>query len=352
MSPTLPNDDVSIDNSYHQILTFRQYSNAMINSENQLLEFDADYLRAEKDLSEFRTEATAAESLRSIIQTACTAADPDCQQPEHSYRLHLSRLDDVLDGLERKISRTEKSLQNMRYDRRDFLHDQMDASQDEVRRHNARSITDIARILRRSGYSNVNPIAHARVPVIKCHEDRLNLDIDLVINKSIGGYNSDLIKDLVNLDSSGKIKDVARLLKSFVKSYDLGDASNGAISSYSWMVLLMHFFLNNEFLPPLLSVPPSTSGRNRKSLFSENFYIGHTVRSPLPSFYENRLAAVSVADLLILFTAYVTTRVDVGKSTLTLRGRGDTMCRSKWDAGTMIGRPKSWCLSIEVRPSS
>lgn len=338
--------------SLSSLIDCRHYSDAMHAAEKQLIEFDSDYLRMERDLMQFHVKVAATESLRSIIARACHTQDPHCTQPQHNYRTHLLRLEKSLDDLDNQISSTETALRDMRFDRKDFLMDKINASQDEIRRHNGHSIAEIARMLRKSGYSKVLAIAHARVPVIKCHEDKSNLDIDLVINKKVGGHNSDLIRDLVNSDSTGKIKNVARILKSFIKSYDLGDASNGALSSYSWMVLLMHFFQNNEYLAPILSAPPLNTNNNRKILFSEDFYVGHTVQSPLPVYYQDRLKAVSVGELLILFTAYVTTRVDVKNTTLSLRGQGSAISRSVWSTGNMVGRSKYWCISIEVTTST
>lgn len=200
----------------------------------------------------------------------------------------------------------------------------------------------IGNTLIRNGYTNVQMIAFARVPVIKLRAPKYNLDIDLIMNKKIATYNSDLIREYLHCDSSGKVKKAAIMLKYLVKAHDIGDASTGSLSSYSWVVMLLHTLLHHEYLPPLQRTPRDPNS----TLFCEGFFVGYTVKSPLPSYYEARLAGVTVAQLLILFTEYITNRVDIAGGCLTLRGRGDVLPKSCWIKAGMRSDP--WCLSIEA----
>jgi hypothetical protein len=203
-------------------------------------------------------------------------------------------------------------------------------------------IYQIGTFLRRKGYQNVNMIAFAKVPVIKLRDPKHGLDIDLIIDKKIATHNSELVREYLQCDSSGKIKKAAIILKHLVKVHGLGDASTGALSSYSWIMLLLHTLLHHEYLPPLQRVPRDSES----AVFCENFFVGFTVKSALPCYYESRLAKVTVAELLILFTGYITSRVDVVGKCLTLRGRGEVMPKSFWLKGGV--RSASWCLSIEA----
>jgi hypothetical protein len=203
-------------------------------------------------------------------------------------------------------------------------------------------IYQIGNFLRRNGYQNVNMIAFAKVPVIKLRDPRHGLDIDLIIDKKIATHNSVLVREYLQCDSSGKIKKAAIILKHLVKVHGLGDASTGALSSYSWVMLLLHTLLHHEYLPPLQRVPRDSES----AVFCENYFVGFTVKSALPCYYESRLAKVTVAELLILFTGYITSRVDVAEKCLTLRGRGEVMPKSFWLKGGV--QSASWCLSIEA----
>ena len=196
----------------------------------------------------------------------------------------------------------------------------------------------------RSKYSNVTLIPHARVAVVKFRDRNDGLDIDLVINKRIAIHNSDLIKDYMAADRSGKIKKVALLVKSLVKVHHIGDASAGTMSSYSWVVLLLHTLLRHEYLPAFNPVGVRRAGAH----FCESYYVNYTVPDPLPQYYQDRLAAVTVAELLIIFTEYVSSRVDVLSDCLTMRGQGETIPKSNWRKDFTIKKCDAYNISIEV----
>ena len=203
--------------------------------------------------------------------------------------------------------------------------------------------------LRKNGYTNVQVIPFARVPVVKCRDEIKNLDIDLVINKRIAIHNSDLIKHYIRADESGKVKKVAHLVKALAKAHNIGEASLGFISSYSWVVLLLHTLLLHEYLPAFQTGGALNSKEESADIFCESFYVGFSVPIPLPPFYRDRLASTSVEELLTLFTGYLSSRVNVLDDCLTMRGQGEVHKKNLWYKDCIVGKSQPWSLSVEVR---
>lgn len=259
---------------------------------------------------------------------------------EGARQIFESSMRDSIVQRENSSADVRRLLRNMEIERA-TLFKSKDSTQKEKDIHKS-DIRGIGSFLQRNGYQNVTMIPFARVPVIKLRDPKYNLDIDLIINKKIATHNSELVREYLQCDSSGKVKNAAIILKYLVRAHGLGDASSGFISSYTWIMLLLHTLLHHEYLPPLQRIPHDSES----AVFCENFFVGFTVKSPLPCYYESRLAKVSVAELLILFTGYITSRVNVVEGCLTLRGRGEVLPKSCWlKAGI---KSTSWCLSVEA----
>ena len=208
-------------------------------------------------------------------------------------------------------------------------------------------VINIGKALKTNGYLNVQVIQYARVPLVKCRDPIYNLDIDLTVNKEIPIHNSSLIRDYLMSDSSGKVKSAALVLKKIMKEEGICDASAGFLSSYSWIVLLLHFLQRHEFLPPFQTERDKNSFNNR-SVFCEDIYVGYSLPKTLPWFYQQRLANVGVAELLIMFTEYMVRCVNIRTDCLTMRGAGETLTKECWREGNQVGRTTPWRLSIEV----
>ena len=200
----------------------------------------------------------------------------------------------------------------------------------------------IGSALRSQGYMSVTVIAFARVAVVKCHDREQKLDVDLIINKRIATYNSDLIHDYIKADTSGKVKGAAFILKSLMKTHSMGDASTGTMSSYAWVVLLLHTLLRHDYIP---AFTPYKVDAPDAQQFCEGVHVGFSVPNPLPPYYQDRLASVSIAELLILFTGYVTTKVNIANDCLTMRGQGEVIPKK---GANFRGQHDRWRLSVEV----
>ena len=209
-------------------------------------------------------------------------------------------------------------------------------------------VVNIGKTLKTNGYLNIQVIQYARVPLVKCRDPVYHLDIDLTVNKEIPVHNSNLIRDYLMSDPSGKVKSAALILKKILKEEGICDAGAGFLSSYSWIVLLLHFLQHHEFLPPFQTVRDKSSFNNR-SVFCEDIYVGYSLPKILPCYFQQRLANVGVAELLIMFTEYMVRCVDIRTDCLTMRGAGETLTKECWRESNQVGRAAPWRLSIEVK---
>ena len=105
------------------------------------------------------------------------------------------------------------------------------------------TINKLANSLRKH-YSDVFAIGHARVPIIKFRDGGLEVDINL--NRMLGVYNSELLASYTYLDS--RVKALIMLVKGFVKRREVGDASKGGLSSYSWSLMVLAFLMDRKVI--------------------------------------------------------------------------------------------------------
>lgn len=327
-----------------------------VHSDDQidLSEYDREYIRQRTEIDRLNRKIAATDQFSVILRSISGRVIDSAQIKSNSYSNSLSTIqvsvETELEKYRSEVRQLEISLRLVQIDRhkQSLIH--------MIRNKNLPSaaamkkvVYRIGDILRKNGYSHVQVIPFARVPVVKCRDRVGALDIDLVIDKRIATYNSDLIKDYMRADESGKVKKVALLLKALVKAHNMGDARAGSLSSYSWVVLLLHTFLRHGFLPAFRPAEASNSDEPSVGNFCESFYVGFSVPHPLPPYYRDRLASTSVAELLIIFTGYLTTRVNVARDCLTMRGQGEIFRKGIWNSDDVTGRSQPGSLSIEVR---
>jgi len=106
-------------------------------------------------------------------------------------------------------------------------------------------------------FDQLQAVPRARVPVVKGRflhaQNPLSKDgslcFDICFLNEIAVVNSTLIKEYSLLDS--RVKAVMLAVKSWIKSYGLGSAADGTMSSYAWMILVIFYFQCIDFLPCL-----------------------------------------------------------------------------------------------------
>ena len=103
----------------------------------------------------------------------------------------------------------------------------------------------------------------ARVPIVKFKAPPRfdSLDCDVGINNHLAVRNSLLIRDYMSLDP--RARDLTRLVKHWAKLRKINDTYRGTLSSYAYVVLVIHFLQNTS--PPILPVLQSPQTRSKDS---------------------------------------------------------------------------------------
>lgn len=96
--------------------------------------------------------------------------------------------------------------------------------------------------------SNIETVAHAKIPVIKLKHTSSGLPVDISIENTIAIENTRLIKLYMDLDS--RVKPLAFALKVWCKSRAISHPKDGTLSSYSYTLMLIHFL--QRTWPPVL----------------------------------------------------------------------------------------------------
>ncbi|KAI9296944.1 Nucleotidyltransferase [Neoconidiobolus thromboides FSU 785] len=109
----------------------------------------------------------------------------------------------------------------------------------------------LAELLKRNGFSNINCISQAKVPIIKAWDPQLKLACDINVNNPLAIHNTELIKCYVNIDP--RVQPLAITIKYWAKQRVLNDAAaGGTLSTYSWVNLILNFLQTRQ--PPILPV--------------------------------------------------------------------------------------------------
>ncbi|KAG8960204.1 hypothetical protein FRC03_006897 [Tulasnella sp. 419] len=113
----------------------------------------------------------------------------------------------------------------------------------------------LADLLERKGFTNVEPIPDASVPIVKFHDPRNSLDIDINCNSQLGLYNTWLIDGYC--DIYGPLRPMIYFIKKWAAIRDLNDPSGRgpteeiSLSSYCYALMAVAYLQMRGVLPNL-----------------------------------------------------------------------------------------------------
>lgn len=107
--------------------------------------------------------------------------------------------------------------------------------------------------IRQSGHFDLTEaIVYARVPILKFIHRRSGLDCDMCFNNMLALHNSALLRAYVMCDYPlDRVRPLCFLVKKWAKMRGLGEAREGGLSSYSWVLLVIGFLQIRGVLPCL-----------------------------------------------------------------------------------------------------
>ena len=206
----------------------------------------------------------------------------------------------------------------------------------------------LANALRASGYTKVEPIAHARTPVIKCvYRDVYGTtDLDVVVNNGLAVHNTALLR--AYLDVSAYTRQFIVLVKLWASRRGVNKAAEGTLSSYGHVLSAIHF-LQAGVDPPMLPDLQDTSfvAEMRNKMDPKwQFYDGIDCRFGDPRSWTPPRQALGMATppgmaklLLQYFEYMLRYGVPGGEYTLAVRARG------RGQAGFLLRKEEAWPTS-------
>lgn len=130
-------------------------------------------------------------------------------------------------------------------------------------------LSKVASELRYQRFSEVNLIAHARVPLIKFRDPATGVNCDVCVGND-GVYKSAVLGVMANLDE--RYRDLVFLVKMWAKNFDANDATAGSFNSFA-LSLMSLFHLQTRsppILPPVLRLTLQNNAAADADLAHEN----------------------------------------------------------------------------------
>ncbi|KAK3609162.1 hypothetical protein CHS0354_011348 [Potamilus streckersoni] len=106
------------------------------------------------------------------------------------------------------------------------------------------------RLKTHKGLYGVFPITTAKVPIVKFIHRASKLEGDISLYNLLGQFNTKLLSAYCSIDP--RVKMLGYAIKVFAKVCDIGDASKGSLSSYAYILMVIHYL--QQCKPPVIPV--------------------------------------------------------------------------------------------------
>lgn len=166
-------------------------------------------------------------------------------------------------------------------------------------------------------FDNVQPVLHAKVPIIRSRHRKSNIDIDISLHNTLAIENTRLLKCYTDIDP--RVSELGYIVKHFAKFCDIADASRGTISSYAYIIMVIHFLQQVE--PPVLPVLQQMTDENESNTFKKcgqwNIYFFDNL-DKLKTIWKQENDLTTGA-LWLEFLRYYTEKFDYDEHVVTIR---------------------------------
>ncbi|VDM06967.1 unnamed protein product [Wuchereria bancrofti] len=180
----------------------------------------------------------------------------------------------------------------------------------------AEVICKIAEVIRKMpNVVYVCEIPHAKVPIVKFRcRNHYNLEADVSLYNVLALENTRLLRTYSKLDR--RIHQLGIMTKMWAKNCEIGNASKGSLSSYSYIIMLIHYLQRTDppVAPFLQEVAPP--GRYREPIIIDSCDVYFCSFKDLEWTVHNRL---TVGELWIGFLDYFATKFDFTREVVQIR---------------------------------
>lgn len=189
-----------------------------------------------------------------------------------------------------------------------------------------------------AGASNIQVILYARVPIVKFTIG--DYDCDICIDNALALENTKLLRMYASVDI--RARHLGFFVKHWAKCRGVNDASSGTLSSYSYIMLVIHF-LQRTTPPilPFLQQDDMIAEHERRFVQGEDVSFCSRLECILSS-SMNEKNCTPVSDLLADFFHYYAFEFDYLEYVVSIRTCEAMVKRDRWGESSL-----SWRFSIE-----
>mmetsp|Transcript_34349 Transcript_34349/g.64042 ORF Transcript_34349/g.64042 Transcript_34349/m.64042 type:complete len:326 (+) Transcript_34349:1778-2755(+) len=121
-------------------------------------------------------------------------------------------------------------------------------------------IEALGEVMSKEGMLNVQARSTARIPILLFKDCVSGIDCDISFNNPLAIYNTDLLAAYSRIDD--RVRTLAFAIKHWAKRREINSPQNGTLSSYGYLLCLIHFLQSRDLVPDLQSLPPSWDPHN------------------------------------------------------------------------------------------
>ncbi|XP_061368950.1 protein HESO1-like isoform X2 [Gastrolobium bilobum] len=166
---------------------------------------------------------------------------------------------------------------------------------------------DLLRALKiNGGWSNLQFISNARVPILKLKSNRQGISCDISINNLQGQMKSKILLWINNID--GRFHDMVLVVKEWAKAHKINNSKAGTFNSYSLSLLVIFHFQTcvPAILPPLRDIYPGNMIDDLRGVRAdaENL-IEETCHANINQFISDKSRPINRKSLPELFVEFI-----------------------------------------------
>jgi len=126
----------------------------------------------------------------------------------------------------------------------------------------------VAESLEKAGMKEVNARLTSRIPIVMFEDCETGIECDISMQNPLAVLNTDLLRTYSGCDP--RVRKLAYVIKRWVKARKINSPSNGTLSSYGYILMLLHFLQTQGVVPNLQRLPDSEGSRCNRPMKHPN----------------------------------------------------------------------------------
>eukprot|EP01114_Cavostelium_apophysatum_P023288 TRINITY_DN8724_c0_g1_i2.p1 TRINITY_DN8724_c0_g1~~TRINITY_DN8724_c0_g1_i2.p1 ORF type:complete len:395 (+),score=68.20 TRINITY_DN8724_c0_g1_i2:85-1269(+) len=106
------------------------------------------------------------------------------------------------------------------------------------------AIRQLRKVLWREGFVDIEAILGARVPIVRFKDPQTSLQCDICVNNRLAVVNSRLVHHYTEIDP--RFRPLGYVIKNWAKAREINEPYKGTLSSYAYVLMVLHFLQNRK----------------------------------------------------------------------------------------------------------